>query len=383
MKLADRYSKIQPGGMVKIFQAIEKMDGVFNLSIGEPDFDTEHDIVDAAADAAKKGFTHYPPLQGFADVRTAVCDYWKRHHRLDATPDEVLMAVGGIQVSHLALQALLNPGDEVLLIEPCFPPYFSQVKNHGGVSVRVKTREENGFAPTVADLEKAITPKTRLLVLNSPCNPTGRVIPRKQMEEIAEFVAKHDLVVLSDEIYEALVYKGEHIAFATLPGMKERTLTMGGMSKSHCMTGWRVGYAIGPTDLIRVMTLISSDQTYGLNTLAQKGTAYALAEHDAKLIERKKIFAERMDYVAGRLNKMKDVTCASAEGAFYLFPNIEATGLSSENFVWKMLEDARVAAIPGSAFGESGEGYIRIACTQSMDTLTKAMDSMEAFLKKL
>lgn len=383
MKLADRYSTMQPAGMVKIFQAIEKMDGVLNLSIGEPDFDTEHDIVDAAADAAKKGFTHYPPLQGFADARAAVCDYWKRHHKLDSTPDEVLMAVGGIQVPHLALQALLNPGEEVILIEPCFPPYFSQVKTNGGVAARVKTREENGFAPTAEDLEQAITPKTRILVLNSPGNPTGRVIPCKQMEEIAKIVARHDLFVLSDEIYEALVYKGEHIAFATLPGMKERTLTMGGMSKSHCMTGWRVGYAIGPSDLIRVMTLIASNQTYGLNTLAQKATAYALAKHDAKLTERKKIFAGRMDYVTGRLNKMKGVSCAPAEGAFYLFPNIKGTGFSSEDFIWKLLENAHVATIPGAAFGESGEGYIRVACTQSMDTLTEAMDRMEKFLKGL
>lgn len=383
MKLADRYSNVQPSDMVKIFQAIEKMEGVLNLSIGEPDFDTEHDIVDAAANAAKKGFTHYPPLQGFADVRATVCDYWKRHHKLDAVPDEVLMAVGGIQVPHLALDALLNPGDEVVVVEPCFPPYFTQISKNGGVPVRVKTTEANGFAPTVADLEKAITLRTKILLLNSPCNPTGRVIPRKQMEEIAAVVARHDLFVMSDEIYEALVYKGEHIAFATLPGMKERTLTMGGMSKSHCMTGWRVGYAIGPAELIRVMTLISANQTYGLNTLAQKGTAYALAKHDAKLIERKKIFAERMATVTARLNAMKGITCAAAEGAFYLFPNIKGTGLSSMDFAWKLLENAHVATIPGSAFGGSGEGYIRIACTQSMDTLNKAMDKMEAFLKGL
>ncbi|MDR1730614.1 MAG: pyridoxal phosphate-dependent aminotransferase [Synergistaceae bacterium] len=383
MKLADRYSNLKPSGMVKIFQAIEKMEGVLNLSIGEPDFDTEHDIIDAAADAAKKGFTHYPPLQGFPDVRQAVCDYWKRHHGLTSTIDEVLMGVGGIQVPHLAIQALLNPGDEIIVVEPCFPPYFSQVTECGGVPVSVKTREENGFAPTVPDLEKVITPRTKGLLLNSPCNPTGRVIPRKQMEEIAGVVAKHDLFVLSDEIYEALIYRGEHVPFAILPGMREHTLTMGGMSKSHCMTGWRVGYAIGPVELIRVMTLLASNQTYGLNTLAQKGTSYALNKHDARLIERKKIFAERMDYVTERLNKMKGVTCNPAEGAFYLFPNIKGTGLSSEDFVWKLLEKAQVATIPGSAFGSSGEGYIRIACTQSMSTLVKAMDKMEALLKDL
>jgi aspartate/methionine/tyrosine aminotransferase len=381
MKLAERYSDAQPSGMVKIFQAIEKMDGVLNLSIGEPDFDTEHDIIDAAAKAAKDGFTHYPPLQGFLDVRAAVCDYWKRHHKLDCVPDEVLMTVGGIQTPNLAMQALLNPGDEVILVEPCFSPYFVQVKDSGGVPVSLKTTEENGFAPAVADLERLITPRTRILLLNSPCNPTGRVIPRGQLEEIAAVAAKHDLFVLSDEIYEALIYQGEHVSFASLPGMKTRTLIMGGMSKSHCMTGWRVGYAVGPVELIRVMTMISSSQTYGLNTLAQKGTAYALANHDSKLIERKKIFAERMDYVVRRLNNMKNLTCAPAEGAFYLFPNIKKTGFTSEEFVWKLLEDAHVATIPGSAFGTSGEGYLRIACTQSMEILVQAMDKIEKFLR--
>ncbi|MDR3265043.1 MAG: pyridoxal phosphate-dependent aminotransferase, partial [Synergistaceae bacterium] len=362
---------------------IEKMEDVLNLSIGEPDFDPEHDIIDAAANAAKEGFTHYPPLQGFVDVRAAVCDYWKRHHGLNATPDEVYMGVGGMQIPHLALQALLDPGDEVILVEPYFPPYAAQVQTAGGVVVAVKTSEENSFAPTIDDLKKAATPRTKLLLLNSPCNPTGRVIPRGQMEEIAKFVAERDIFLLSDEIYEALVYEGEHIAFATLPGMKDRTLTMGGMSKSHCMTGWRVGYSIGPAELTRVMTLIASNQTYGLNTLAQKGSAWALAKHDAKLIERRKIFAERMDYVTGRLGKMKGITCASAEGAFYLFPNVKKTGLSSEEFVWKLLENAHVATSPGSAFGSSGEGYIRIACTRSMETLSKAMDKMETFLKSL
>ncbi|MDR2179152.1 MAG: pyridoxal phosphate-dependent aminotransferase [Synergistaceae bacterium] len=383
MKLADRYSKTQPSGMIKIFQAIEKMEDVLNLGIGEPDFDTEHDIIDAAAKAAKEGFTHYPPLQGFLDVRKTVCDYWKRRHGLDCAPEEVLMTAGGIQVPHLAMQAMLNPGDEVILVEPYFTPYFTQVEEKGGMALQVRTTEENGFAPTVDDLEKALTPRTKILLLNSPCNPTGRVIPRRQLEEIAALVTKRDLFVLSDEIYESLIYKGEHVSFATLPGMKERTLTMAGMSKSHCMTGWRVGYGIGPVELIRAMTVIATSQTYGLNAPAQKASAYALANHDHKLVERKKIFDERMDYVTKRLNGMKNVTCGSAEGAFYLFPNIKSTGLTSEAFVWKLLEDAHVATIPGSAFGVSGEGYLRIACTQSIEILIQAMDRMESFLAGL
>jgi aspartate/methionine/tyrosine aminotransferase len=382
MKLADRYSNAQPSGMVKIFQAIERMDEVLNLSIGEPDFNTENDIIDAAAKAAKEGFTHYPPLQGFIDTRESVCAYWERHHGFEVSPEEVLMTVGGLQIPHLALQALLNPGDEVLLVEPYFSPYAVQISVCGGVSISVGTTEENGFAATVEDLEKALSPKTRILMLNSPCNPSGRVISRKKMEEIAAFVVKRNLVVLSDEIYESLVYKNAHVGFATLPGMKERTLTMAGLSKSHCMTGWRVGYAIGPRELIRVMTVISSSQTYGVNCLAQKAATYALANHDEKVNERKKIFAKRMDYVAERLNKMRDISCAAAEGAFYLFPNIKKTGFTSEDFAWKLLKEAHVATIPGIAFGKSGEGYIRIACTQSIEVLTQAMDRMEKFLSR-
>jgi aspartate/methionine/tyrosine aminotransferase len=383
MRIADRYIKTPPSEMIKIFQATEKMDGVLNLGIGEPDFDTEHDIIDESAAAGKRGFTHYPPTQGYLDVREAVCSYWKRHHALLCSPDEVILTAGGLQGSHLAMQALLNLGDAIILIEPYFTQYYAQAETCGATIIRIETKEENGFAPLASDLEKAITPSARILILNSPCNPTGRVIPRERMEEIAAIAEKHDLFVLSDEIYESMVHKGKHVSFATLPGMRERTLTLGGMSKSHCMTGWRVGYSIGPVELIRVMTLIASSETFGLNTMAQKASAYALNNHDAKLKERSDVFAERMNYVAERLNKMKNISCAHAEGAFYLFPNIKNTGLSSIDFVWKLLENARVATIPGTAFGNSGEGYIRISCTRSMDVLVQSMDKMETFCENL
>ena len=383
MKLAKRYENLRPSGMVRMFQAIEKMEGVLNLSIGEPDFDTEPDIIDAAAKAAREGFTHYPPLQGFLDAREAVCRYWERHHGLRSGPEEVYMAVGAIQVPHLVFGALLDPGDEVLLVEPCFPPYFTQVENNGGVPVAVPTREENGFAPTLEDLRRAVTPRTRGLLLNSPCNPSGRVVSRSQLEEIAAFAREHDLFVLSDEIYEALIFRGEHVCLATLPGMRERTVTMGGLSKSHCMTGWRLGYAIAPEALIRTMTVIAAAQTYGLNSLAQKAARYALDTQDTKLLERRSVFADRMTSVADRLNAIKGIRCHPAEGAFYLFPDVSGTGLSSEDFAWRLLEDAKVATIPGNAFGKSGEGHVRIACTQSRDTLMRAMDAVENFVNAL
>ncbi len=383
MKFAEMYADIKPSGMLKLFQAAAATPDVVNLGEGEPDFDTEHDIVDVAARAAKEGYTHYGPIQGYPDVRQAVCNYWERRYGLSSTPDEVMIMAGGVQSVHLALQALLNPGDEVIVAEPCFSPYFEQIHQHRGVAVHLPTTEAQGFVPSGEDIERLITPRSRVLMICSPSNPTGRVMKREQMESIARAAEKHDLVVLSDEIYDSMVYTGKHIPFATVPGMKERTLTMGGLSKSHCMTGWRIGYAIGPAPLIKVMSLIGANQTYGVNVPTQRAALYALERHDAKMEERARVFRDRLAYVAKRLNAMKGVRCAEPEGAFYLFPDIRGTGVDSERFAWGLLEKGHVATLPGSAFGACGEGYVRIACTRSMEMLEKGMDRMEQFVKSL
>ena len=383
MELAQHYQNKKPSGMVQVFQAIDKMQGVLNLSIGEPDFDTEPDIIDAAAKGAKAGFTHYPPLQGFLDVREAVCAYWERHHNFKASPDEVYISAGSLHVPWLAFGALLNPGDEILLFEPYFTPYAAQIKGNGGVPVTIKTREENNFVPSMEELEAAVTNKTRGIILNYPSNPCGRVLSRKQLEEIANFVLKHDLFVLSDEVYESMVYNGEHVCFANIDGMRERTLLSAGVAKSHCMTGWRIGYVFAPKNVINTMCVNSSYQTYGVNTLAQKGACYALNTQDAKVKERSLIFAERMKFVEAQLNSMKGVKCHPAEGAFYLFPDISGTGLSSEDFTWKLLNSKKVAVLPGNAFGATGEGYLRIACTQSMEVLKQAMNAMKEFCEEV
>ena len=383
MELAKRFSQQKPSGMVRVFQAIEKMNDVLNLSIGEPDFVTEPDIVEAGAKGAFDGFTHYPPLQGFLDVREAACAYWERHHGYKSSPDNVYISVGGLHIPWLAFGALLNPGDEVMLIEPYFTPYEAQIRGTGGVPVCIKTREENNFAPSIEELRAAATPKTRAIILNYPGNPSGRVATRKQLEEIAQFVEERDMFVLSDEIYESMVFTGEHVCFANIPGMKERTLLASGVSKSHCMTGWRIGYLFAPQNVINTMCVLSSFQTYGVNTLSQKAAAYAMNTQDDKVKARAKIFGERMNMVVSRLNNMKGVKCHPAEGAFYLFPDISATGLTSEEFVWQLLNEAHVAVLPGSAFGQTGEGYLRIACTQSMETLTESMNRMEDFCRRL
>ncbi|MBQ3653431.1 MAG: pyridoxal phosphate-dependent aminotransferase [Synergistaceae bacterium] len=383
MELASRFTHQKPSGMVRVFQAIEKMNDVLNLSIGEPDFVTEPDIVEAGAKGALEGFTHYPPLQGFFDVREAACAYWERHHGYKSSPENVYISVGGLHIPWLAFGALLNPGDEVMLIEPYFTPYEAQIRGNGGVPVAVRTREENNFAPSLDELRAAATPRTRGIILNYPGNPSGRVPTRKQLEEIAEFVEERDMFVLSDEIYESMVFTGKHECFANLPGMKERTLLASGVSKSHCMTGWRLGYVFAPQNVINTMCVLSSFQTYGVNTLSQKAAAYAMNTQDEKVKARAKIFGERMKMVEGRLNLMKGVKCHAAEGAFYLFPSISGTGLTSEEFTWRLLNEAHVAVLPGSAFGETGEGYIRIACTQSMEALRESMDKMEEFCRRL
>ena len=382
-RVANRWGSLQPSSMLKIFNAAAKIDDLSNLSIGEPDFDTDIDIVDAAADAGRAGCTHYPPLPGYADLRAEICSWWKRRHGLDATPDEIFVTVGGIQGSSLFFEAMLDPGDEALVVEPYFTAYAQQIEYAGGVVVPVPTRAEDGFQPQPEAIERAVTAKSRVLVLNTPNNPTGAVLSRECLEGVAGVAKKHNLFVLSDEIYESFVFRGVHTPIATLPGMKSRTLTMGGLSKSHCMTGWRIGYAIGPADLVRLMALIGANQTYGVNAPTQRAAIHALNTHDAKTEERAAIFKERLTYVAGRLNAMSGIHCAAPEGAFYLFPSIQKTGLTSEQFAWGLLEQGRVATLPGSAFGDSGEGYIRIACTRSKHDLEEAMNRMEKYVRTL
>ncbi|MDI9369320.1 MAG: pyridoxal phosphate-dependent aminotransferase [Synergistaceae bacterium] len=380
-KVAQRFKDVQPSPMTKIFQAAESIDDLSNLSIGEPDFHTEAEIVDAAASAAKRGVTHYPPLAGYPELKREICAYWKRHHSVDFSPEEVLVTVGGIQATHLCFKAMLDPGDEVMLTDPCFSAYLQQVRLNEGTVVQVPAREENGFFPEAADFDRAVTPRTKILLINSPCNPTGGVLTEEQAESIADVARKHDLLLITDEIYENFLYSGKHIPMASLPGMRERTATIGGLSKSHCMTGWRIGYVIAPPDLLKVMLQISVNEAYGVNVLSQMGAIEALRTQDAKMRIRAAEYEKRVRYGAERLNAMPGVTCPEPRGAFYLFPDISGTGMDDMDFAWWLLEEAKVATIPGSAFGKCGAGHVRIACTLSMDDLEKAFDRMDNALK--
>ena len=297
-------------------------------------------------------------------------------------PEEVLVTVGGIQATHLCFKAMLDPGDEVLVTDPCFSAYLMQLKLNGATAVQVPARAENGFFPTAEDFDRAVTPRTKILLINSPCNPTGGVLTPEQANAIADVAGRRDLLVISDEIYENFVYSGKHIPISSLPGMRERTVTVGGMSKSHCMTGWRLGYVIAPPELLKVMLLLSVNETYGVNVLAQSGSIEALRSQDDKMRARAKEYERRVRYGAERLNAMPGVTCPEPRGAFYLFPDIYGTGFDDMDFAWWLLEHAKVATIPGSAFGKCGAGHIRIACTLSMEDLEKGFDRMEDSLRK-
>lgn len=293
-----------------------------------------------------------------------------------------MITVGAIQAIYLALQTIINPGDEVIVTDPCFTPYLQIIDYVYGKAVSVPVYEENGFNMTAEDLEKYITPKTKVILLNSPNNPTGAVMSREELEKIAKLVEKYDLMVISDEVYEAFLFEGEHVCFATLPGMKDRTFTVAGFSKTYAMTGWRIGYAIAPPEVIRVMGIIGIAQTMCVNSMTQKAALYAMQNFEEKAAEMINVYKERVDYTVERLNKLPGVSCIKPKGSFYVFANIKNTGMKSMEFALKMIDEARVSVIPGISFGKNADDFVRIACTVPVDKLDLAFTRLEDALTK-
>lgn len=382
MKLSPKYANLKPTPMLKIFLAAAKMDNVINLGIGEPDFDTPKDIIEAGCSAAKEGFTHYPPVMGFFDLREEISSYWSKKYGLAVLPDEIMITTGGIQASYLALQVLCEEGSEILMPAICFTPYFQQADFVGAKVREVLLDEESQFRLTPESLSKAITPKSRVLILNSPANPTGAVQTEEDLRGIAEIAEEKDLVVISDEIYEAFVFDGKHIPFSSLPGMKDRTITISGFSKTYAMTGWRIGYAFGPSDVIRAMGVISVAQSMGVNTLAQKAAVFALRNRDDFVQEMVSTYKRRTSVAAEAFDSIPSLKCQKPKGGFYLFVNIKKTGMNSVAFCVEALEKARVAMIPGVSFGQKGEGFVRIACTVDEAKLLEAAERVRKFLEE-
>lgn len=382
--LNEKASSIKPSGIRRFFDIANEMEDVISLSVGEPDFLTPWHIREAGITSLEKGRTRYTPNRGLMLLREEITRFMKRRYHLEYKPEsEVLVTVGGSEAIDMALRCLISPGDEVIIPEPCFVCYDPMTRMAGGVPVSINTRAENGFRLTVDELENAITEKTKVLIFPFPNNPTGAVMRREHLEGIAEVVKKHDLIVLSDEIYSELTYGAEpHVSIASLPDMWERTIVINGFSKTYAMTGWRMGYAVGPKELIAPMTKLHQYAIMSAPTTSQYAAIEALRHGDEDIAEMRDQYDMRRRLLVDGLNRI-GLTCFEPEGAFYVFPSIKSTGMTSDEFCERLIYDKHVAVVPGSAFGECGEGYIRISYAYSIKHLTEALNRMGQFLKEL
>ncbi len=373
---------IKPSGIRKFFDMASEMTDVLSLGIGEPDFVTPWHIRDAGIMSLEKGQTYYTSNAGLSELREELCTYFKRRFDLDYTPDQALITVGGSEAIDAAVRALIVEGDEVIIPEPCFVCYEPIVRLAHGVPVPIVTEEKDNFILTPEKLKEKITPKTKLLVLPYPNNPTGAIMTKEQLEAIAEVLQDTNIAVLSDEIYAELTYSGKHCSIANIPGMKERTIIVSGFSKAYAMTGWRLGFAVGDKAVIKAMIKIHQFAIMSSPTTAQYAAIEALRNGDDDIADMAAQYDERRRVLIDRLNEM-GLTCFEARGAFYVFPSIKSTGLSSEEFCKRLLETKKVAVIPGNAFGESGEGHVRISYAYSLKTIHKALDRIQEFINEL
>ena len=375
---------IKPSGIRKFFDIANEMEDVISLSVGEPDFHTPWHIREEGIFALEKGRTRYTPNRGFLKLREEIASYLKRHFQVAYEPgQEILVTVGGSEAIDLCVRVLINPGDEVLIPEPSFVCYVPITQMAGGVPVIIETKPENEFRLTEEELEEKITEKTKLLVLPYPNNPTGAVMGRKDLEAVARVVERHNLMVLSDEIYSTLTYGGEpHVSFSSLPGMKERTVLVNGFSKSHSMTGWRLGYAAGPKELISLMTKLHQFAIMSAPTMSQYAAIEAMKNGDEDIAYMRTQYDMRRRLILDGLNRI-GLRCFEPKGAFYVFPSIRSTGLTSQEFCEKLIYSKHVAVVPGDAFGASGEGFVRISYCYSVGHIKESLELIEAFLKEL
>ena len=364
---------LQQGGIRAFFDKASQYSDVINLGIGEPDLDTPRPVMDAAYEAMLAGHTHYTANAGDMEVRQQIAAYLSE---FDVTVDpakEVIMTIGGMGAVSQCLLCTIDPGDEVLIQDPQWLNYYSQVKFAGGVPVAVPVYQENGFSLQAEEIEKHITPRTKILMMNSPNNPTGAVMSQKDLEAVAEVAMRHNLLVISDEVYCELLYDGEHHrSIASIPGMKERTVIVNSFSKSFSMTGWRVGFAAGAPEVIAKMTVLQENLAACAPAFGQWAAKYAL-ETKCQLGEMRELYQRRRDLIVDGLNDIKGIHCERPRGAFYAFPDIRGLGLTSQQAAEKLLEEVQVVAIPGSAFGEHGEGFLRMAYANSEENIKEAL----------
>ena len=373
---------MKPSGIRKFFDIAAEMEDVISLSVGEPDFSTPWHIRQEAVRTLEKGRTWYSPNAGFLALREAIAGYVQRHSHVTYDPkSEVLVTVGGSEAIDLCFRSLITPGDEVLIPEPAFVCYDPLTRMAGGIPVPLVTKAEDAFRLRADVVAAAITPKTKLLVLPYPNNPTGAIMPREELEALAEVLRGTDIMVLSDEIYGELTYGRDHVSFAAIEGMQERTVLVSGFSKAFAMTGWRLGYACGPAPVMKMMVKLHQ---YGLMcapTTAQYAAIEAMNNGDEDVEKMRGEYDMRRRYIVDELNKM-GLNCFEPEGAFYVFPSIQMTGMTSEAFCEALLKEKHVAVVPGNAFGDSGEGFIRISYCYSIKHITEAVRRMREFLEE-
>ncbi len=381
--LSDRIVALKPSGIRKFFDIVSEMDDAISLGVGEPDFDTPWHIRDEGIYSLEKGRTFYTSNAGLKELKEEICNYLKRKQGLTYDPArEVLVTVGGSEAIDIGLRAVLNPGDEVLIPQPSFVSYEPCAIMAGGVPVIIELKAENEFRLTAQELENAITDKTKVLVLPFPNNPTGAIMERADLEAVAEVVKKHDILVMSDEIYAELTYKEKHVSIAEIEGMQERTILINGFSKAYAMTGWRLGYACGPKEIIEQMIKIHQFAIMCAPTTSQYAAVEALRNGDGDVQEMRTAYNQRRRYLMNAFREM-GLECFEPFGAFYVFPCIKEFGMTSEQFAERFLAEEKVAVVPGTAFGDCGEGYLRISYAYSLDNLKVAIGKLADFVGKL
>lgn len=380
--LSHRVQAVPPSGIRRFFDIAATMKNVISLGIGEPDFVTPHPILQAGIASLQRGETSYTSNSGVLELRQALAAHLQKLYGVSYHPDnELLITVGVSEALYLALTAILDPGDEVIVPQPCFVAYTPEVVFAGGVPVTIGTRVEDAFQVTAAQIESKITPKTKALLIGYPNNPTGAVMTRENLREIGQLAEKHDLLVISDEIYDRLVYGVEHVCFAALPGMRERTITLGGFSKNYAMTGWRLGYAGGPAEVLAAMRKIHQYTIMSAPTTAQVAGITALLHGEPHVQEMAAEYDRRRQLLVKGLNTL-GLDCFEPKGAFYAFPSVARSGMDDNTFAETLLKEEEVAVVPGSAFGESGAGYVRLAYATAYEKIEEALNRMERFMRR-
>lgn len=381
--LSEKVTALEPSGIRKFFDIVSEMPEAISLGVGEPDFDTPWRVREAGIASLEKGKTFYTSNAGLKELRYEISQYLERKYQLVYHPDhEILVTVGGSEGIDAAMRSILNPGDEVIVAQPCFVSYLPCIIMAGGIPVVVNLKEEDKFKLKKEQLEEKLTDKTKAVFISYPNNPTGAVMTKEDLEPIAEFAEEHDLMVISDEIYSELTYGRKHVSIGSLPGMKDRTLVINGFSKAFAMTGWRLGYVAGPRAIMEQMTKVHQFCIMAAPTTSQYAAIEALRSCDDEVEEMRTAYNQRRRYLVHAFKEM-GLECFEPEGAFYIFPSIKKFGMSSEEFATRLLNEEKIAIVPGSAFGECGEGYLRVSYAYSIEELKEALGRLKRFISRL